>query len=112
IHDSSGSLNKTLPVPVGAVSPDGRWALSYSFERCNVYSPRYGYANGTDPEIRVEKPVRHGLQLVNLASGQVRRLFSVKEITALQPDSSMGDAFHYLTHCQFALSSGRFVFFH
>jgi len=112
IYDVSGKLRKTLPVAIGAVSSDGRWTLSYSFERCNVYSPGYGYANGTDPEIGVERPATHGLQLVNLASGEVRRLFSVKEIAALQPDSSMEGAFHYLTHCQFAPSSQRFVFFH
>jgi len=112
IYNASGSLKGTLPVPIGAVSPDGQWGLSYSFERCNVYAPGYGYANGTDPEIEIEKPVTHGLQLVNLASGQAKCLFSVKEIAALQPDSSMEGAFHYLTHCQFAPTSQRFAFFH
>ena len=112
IYDTSGNLKKTLPVPIGAVSPDGSWGISYSFERCNVYSPGYGYANGTDPELKVERPVTHELQVVNLVSGDTRPLFSVKEIAALQPDSSMEGAFHYLTHCQFALSSRRFVFFH
>jgi len=112
IYGTSGNLKTTLPVPVGAVSPDGSWGLSYSFERCNIYSPGYGYANGTDPEIEIERPVSHGLQLVNMGSGQAKLLFSVKEIAALQPDSSMDGAFHYLTHCQFAPSSQRFVFFH
>lgn len=112
IYDSCGNLKTTLPVAIGAVSPDGRWALSYSFERCNVYSPGYGYTNGTDPEIGVKKPLTHGLQLVNISSGQAQCLFSVKEIAALQPDSSMEGAFHYLTHCQFAPSGQRFVFFH
>ena len=112
IYDTSGNLKTTLPVPVGALSLDGRWGLSYSFERCNVYSPGYGYANGTDPEISVERPSTHGLQLVNLSSGQAKCLFSVKEIAALRPDSSMQGAFHYLTHCQFAPSGQRFVFFH
>jgi hypothetical protein len=112
IYGASGNLKRTLPVPVGAISPDGSWGLNYSFERCNIYSPGYGYANSTDPEIKIERPVEHGLQLVDLASGQVKRLFSVKEIAALQPDSSMEGAFHYLTHCQFAPSSKRFVFFH
>ena len=112
IYDTSGNLKTTLPLPVGALSHDGHWGLSYSFERCNVYSPGYGYTNGTDPEISVERPLTHGLQLVNISSGQAKCLFSVKEIAALQPDSSMKGAFHYLTHCQFAPSGLRFVFFH
>lgn len=112
VCDTSGNRKTTLPVPVGAVSPDGSWGVSYSFERCNVYSPGYGYANSSDPEISVERPVTHGLELVNIDSGQIKHLFSVREIAALQPDSTMDGAFHYLTHCQFAPSSKRFVFFH
>jgi hypothetical protein len=112
VYDTSAKLVRTLPLPVGAVSPDGNWALSYSFERCSVYSPGYGYANGVDAEVRIERPVAHGLRLVNLASCEARNLFSVKEIADLQPDSSMEAAFHYLTHCQFAPSSKRLVFFH
>jgi WD40 repeat protein len=112
IYDVCGNLKKTLPVAIGAVSPDGNWALSYSFERCNVYSPGYGYANGCDPEKEVQKPIGHGLKLVDVSSGQVKELFCVKDIATLQPDASMEGAFHYLTHCQFAPSSRRFVFFH
>jgi hypothetical protein len=112
IYDVRGRHIKTLASPVGAISPDGEWALSYSFERCNIYSPGYGYANGTDPERENEKPVKHGLQLLSLASGEGKLLFSVRDIASLQPDQSMKGAFHYLTHCQFAPSSRRFVFFH
>lgn len=112
IYHASGNLVETLPLPIGAVSPDGNWGLSYNFERCNIYSPGYGYANGFDAEIGVEKPVKHGLNLVNLPSGETKRLLSVKDVASLQPDSSMDGAFHYLTHCQFAPSSKRFVFFH
>jgi hypothetical protein len=112
IYDVSGNLKKTLPVAIGAVSQDGSRALSYSFERCNVYSPGYGYANACDTETEVQRPIGHGLKLVDLSSEQVRDLFCVKDIAALEPDSSMEGAFHYLTHCQFAPSGRRFVFFH
>ena len=112
IYDSGSKLSRTLPVPIGAVSPSGDHALSYSFERCHVYSPGYGYANGCDPEKEVQKPIGHGLKLVDLSSGLAKDLFCVKDVAALQPDASMEGAFHYLTHCQFAPSNQRFVFFH
>jgi hypothetical protein len=112
IYDSAGKLTRTLPVPIAALSPSGDYALSYSFERCHVYSPGYGYAKGCDPEKEVQKPIGHRLKLVDLTSGQVKDLFCVKDIAALQPDVSMEGAFHYLTHCQFAPSNRRFVFFH
>jgi len=112
ICDSAGKLTRTLPVPIGALSPSGGYALSYSFERCHVYSPGYGYASGCDREKDIQKPTGHGLKVVDLSSEQVKDLFCVKDIAALQPDVSMDGAFHYLTHCQFAPSSRRFVFFH
>lgn len=112
IHDASGKLINTVPVPIGAVSPNGKSALSYSFERSKIYAPGYGYPNGIDPEKDVQKPATHGIQMVDLASGKARQLFSVKEIAALEPDASMENAFHYLTHCRFSPSGNRFVFFH
>jgi hypothetical protein len=112
IHSAEGKLLGTLPVPVGAVSPTGSHGVSYSFERCHVYSPGYGYPNGQDPELRSERPNSHGIQILDLASGKTRHLFSVSDVASFQSDPSMTGAYHYLTHCQFNSPGDRFVFFH
>ena len=112
IYDSSGKLAKTLPVPIAALSPSGDFALSYSFERCHVYAPGYGYVNGKDPEQGSERPGTHGIQVLDLTSGQAKHLFSVSDIASLRPDRSMEGAYHYVSHCQLNLSGNRFVFFH
>ncbi len=112
IYDADGCHMKDLPLPVGAISPNGGWAASWSFERCRVYAPGYGYANGVDPELDVAKPIAHGLHLLNLKSGETKMLFSVRDVASTQPEASMDGAFHYLTHCLFAPSSERFIFLH
>ncbi len=112
IYDPDAGLIRTLPEPVGAVSPDGQWAVSYSFERSDKYFRGYGYVNGIDPELHVQKPVNHGITRLNMGTGEAKLLLSVKDVTEISPESSMDDSFHWLTHCQFSPSSKRFVFFH
>jgi len=112
MYDADAGPVRTLPVPVGAVSPNGQWAVSYSFERSDRYFRGYGYINGSDPEIDVPKPVTHGIDRVNITSGKTERLFSVREVADISPDPSMEGAFHWLTHCQFSPSSERFLFLH
>lgn len=112
VYDSAGKLTRTLPVPIAALSPRGDYALSYSFERCHVYAPGYGYVNGADPEQGSERPGTRGIQVLDLTSGQAKHLFSVSDIASLQPDRSMEGAYHYVSHCQFDPSGNRFVFFH
>ena len=112
VYDSAGKLTRTLPVPIAALSPSGDYALSYSFERCHVYARGYGYVNGEDPEQGSERPGSHGIQVLDLTSGQAKDLFSVSDIASLRPDRSMEGAYHYVSHCQFNLCGSRFVFFH
>jgi hypothetical protein len=112
IYDDAGKFVRTLPVPIAALSPSGDHTLSYSFERCHVYAPGYGYVNGKDTEQASEKPRSHGIQVVDLASGRAKHLFSVSDIASLQPDQSMEGAHHYVSHCQFNPLGSRFVFFH
>ena len=112
IYDCGGKLIRTLPVPIAALSSNGDYALSYSFERCHVYAPGYGYVHGKDTEQGTERPGTHGIQVVELSSGRAKQLFSVKDVASFQPDQSMEGAFHYVSHCQFNVSGNRFVFFH
>ena len=114
ILDNEGKFVDELPAPVGAVSSDGNKALSYSFARLRKGMPGYGYANGIDfdDEINIPDRAGSGLKVIDLASKDIVELFTVSDIAKLQPEPSMKDAFHYFTHCLFAPSNERFVFFH
>lgn len=116
IVNKKGELLLTLPLPVAAISPDGTKGLSHSFARLHSRSllPRrgYGYANGIDPEQKNLVPSKHGLHLIDIASGQTNLIFTVAAMAKIQPEPSMTKAFHYFSHCQFSPSGERFVFFH
>ncbi len=114
IFDLQGRELAKVPYPVGAVSPGGGKALSYNFARLRRGMPGYGYAGGADPDRDVLIPFRKGsgLKLFDLKSGQGEELFTVADLAAIKPEASMEGAFHYFTHCLFAPSGKRFVFFH
>jgi hypothetical protein len=110
--DHEGKEIKRFDVPVAAVSPDGRYMLSYNFSRLAVYAPGYGYENGVDEELKIEIPERHGISLVDIETGEKKLLFTVADIAGFQPDIKMENAFHFFTHCLFSPSGKRFVFYH
>jgi len=112
IVDCGGKAVATLPLPVAAVSPDGKLALSYNFARLRGSPFGYAYANGVDPEGGSHTPLRDGLHLIDIARGRTKLLFTVADVVALRPKPSMQDAFHYFSHCQFSPSGKRFKFFH
>jgi hypothetical protein len=112
IVDGGGKAVAIFPLPVAAVSPDGKLALSYNFARLRGSPFGYAYANGVDPEGDSHAPLRDGLRLIDIAGGRTRLLFTVADIVALQPKPSMQGAFHYFSHCQFSPSGKRFKFFH
>lgn len=108
--DSGGT--RTVEAPVSSVSRDGKWGLSYSFPRVNQLMPGYGYVNGHDGSLSDPAPKDSGLIIVDMATGTQKFLFSVAEIADEMPESSMNDARHFLSHCQFSPSCKRFLFLH
>lgn len=112
IVNKKGENLGTLTMPVAAVSPNGKMALSYNFARLSTVPQAYGYANGEDSEHDKLIPSKDGLYLIDVSTGNVRNLFSIHDVAKIEPEPSMEGAFHYLTHCQFSPSGERFKFFH
>ena len=101
-----------LPLPAAAVSPDGKKALNLSFERMRVGAPEYTYACGKEEEENIPIPEHNGLSIIDIDTSRVERLFSIKEIAQIEPDDSMVDSYHFLSHCRFSPSGKRFLFYH
>jgi hypothetical protein len=112
IVDTTGRELKRFELPVAALSPDGKYALSYNFNRLARYARGYGYENGTDEEELVKMPAKQGLSIIHIETGEIKKLFSVAEIAETDPDPAMENAFHFFTHCLFSPSGNRFVFYH
>ena len=101
-----------IPFPIGAVSYDGSLAVSYDFVRSNHAMSGYGYPQGSDPEEDRCIPEYHGIAIGDLRTSELRTLYTLAGLVKIEPDLSMKDSLHWITHCQFSPNGRRFMFFH
>lgn len=97
---------------IATVSPDGRWAIGYSFERVNVCMPGYGYSHGSCLGIDDGAPSDDGLYRVNLEDGASELIVTLAQVAQMYPDESMTGARHYLSHAIIAPVGKRVMFLH
>ena len=113
VVDVHTGTDHVLPDSIGSVSPDGEWAVGYSFARVARCMPGYGYHYDIgDPELNVTAPQRNGLHSIHLDSGEQRLLFSLQDLAGMNPEKSMQDALHFVSHTVFSPDSQRFIFLH
>lgn len=112
IISSNGDLIKTIDIPIGAIDSDGKFALSYSFERLNKGMYGYGYMNENDSYKHELTPKLSGMKIVDLKTGKSNMLFSIYDIFMHHPHESMKNAYHFFSHCLFSPKKDRFLFLH
>jgi hypothetical protein len=97
--DPARGARRTLPVPVYALSPDGRTAVTTDFRRIQDMRPGYGYAGLPDPYRDDPAPAESGLWRVDLESGETELLLSLAAAAALPLTAgAFGEAKHYFNH--------------
>ncbi len=113
VLDVQTRKRRTLPAPVYAVSPDGRWGLAPDFRRLNDVRPGYGYAGLPDPNRNVLAPTDSGIWRIDLTSGKQELLLSVADVTRFpNPDRDWQGAKHWFNHLLVSPDGGRFIFLH
>ena len=111
ICDVVGGGSRLLDWPVDTVSPDGRLATCFSYERLEQMMPGYGYVFGDDDAFLAEDiPESTGLFIIDTKRNERRLLLSLREIAAFKPEESMNATFHFVTHTEFS-PNGRYVSF-
>ncbi len=70
----------SMPLPVSAVSQDGRHALSLSFSRIHRWRRGYGYPGIEDPHANEKHPDGDGVFVMDLASGETWLAVSMKQV--------------------------------
>lgn len=103
----------TLPNPVYALSPDGKWAVTTDFRRLNDTRPGYGYAGILDPNADVLTPDDVGVWKMDLADGGTELIFSVAQAAAIpnQHNDTSGLK-HYFNHLLVSTDGSRLIFLH
>ena len=118
ILDVKTRRRRTLPAPVYALSPDGRFAVLPDFRRLNETRPGYGYAGLTDPRQDQLAPRETGLSRMDLRTGEVKLLFSFAEISQFpyrevgQIKNDPARSKHWFNHLLYAPGGRRFLFLH
>lgn len=113
IRDVFSGETRTLPLPVAAVSPDGRAALSLNFSRQRDVSRGYEYAPGGDPHRDDLAPADDGMFWMNLETGDHRLVVSLEQLAGFEPDDTMRKARHTVfPQCNFSPDGQRFAIFH
>lgn len=111
ILDIDTGNKRTLPLPIYALSPDGRTAVCADFARINNMRPGYGYAGGADPYAEVKAPENAGIHRMDLDSGEHELIVSLSDVAKIPHlGDSVDDKWHYFNHLLISPDSTRFIF--
>lgn len=108
----AGGVERIYDAAVFAVSPDGRYAFSLNFARLGRLRPGYGYCSLRDRTEGEGAPENDGLYRMDMSTGAVEMLFSLRDIAGYEKHDTMAGAEHYFNHILVNPENSRFMFFH
>ena len=111
LNVESGEFND-LDQAVYCISPDQKSALCIDYERHFWF--RRGYAYAGIENANKKKKVSHDdyISVLNLGSGEYKKIITVKDVLQLKSETSMTGASHYLEHMMFSPKGDKFTFYH
>ncbi|MCB1022379.1 MAG: hypothetical protein KDC27_20795 [Acidobacteria bacterium] len=113
VVDIRSGKSRTLPMPVYALSPDAKWAVSTDFRRLNDTRPGYGYTGIPDPNAGKLTPDDVGIWKMDLASGKSELIYSVAQAAAVpNPHNDTSGLKHYFNHLLVSTNGSRLIFLH
>jgi hypothetical protein len=109
LRDIESGETRRLPLPVAALSHNGRSALSLNYARMR---PGYRYVGLPDPCAGQLASDEDGLFWMDLATGEHRLICSLAEAAQLDPTPEMAEAEHYFSNVMFNPGDTRLVLYH
>ncbi len=112
IYDIGSGAVRELPLPIYVVAPNAEYALCVDYSRFQVTHPTIGYAaTGAEPELS-NAPSDDGIFRMQIDSGDVELVLSLRQLREFQPLASMQRAIHWVTHLEINPASSRVLFIH
>lgn len=105
-------LTSYLSFPIDTVSPDGRYATTFSYRRLEEMMPGYGYPVEDDSYLDQAAPADTGLFLIDIEHDTRRLLLSLADLARMEPTENMKGARHFVTHTEFSPDGQRIAFLH
>jgi len=109
---ATNSVEAQFSKPIFAVDHSGRKALSLNFARLEQMRPGYGFMSDNQQVDEHNAPANDGVWLLDLHSGEVDLVFSLKQAAELRPQKSMVGARHYFNHLIWSPDGTRAMLFH
>jgi len=111
ILDVKSGRRRTVPHPVYAVSPNGRWAVAPDFRRLGDTRPGYGYCGIPDPNRDAPAPKDAGVWRIDLETGRQDLLVSLADMPKLPcPHGDITRAKHWFNHLLISPDGARVEF--
>lgn len=111
--DVKTGARRTLPSPIYALSPDGKWAVAPDFRRLNDTRPGYGYAGIADPNRAVAAPDSVGIWRMDLETGKQDLIITLAQAAAIPYEPGFSpNAKHWFNHLLVSPDGSRFIFLH
>lgn len=86
VYSLDSGARRVLPLPIQAVSPDGRTAATINYARWGEHRPGYGYAGLRDPYHGIAQPAEEAVHLMDLHTGDSRALVRLPDVARLTSD--------------------------
>ena len=103
---------RLLPLPVYALHPSGREAVTVNFGRLHSVRPGYGYSGLRDPWEDELAPDADGIYRMDLETGEHEAIASLAQIAGIDATEESRAAKHWLNHLQYSVGGERIVFLH
>ena len=103
---------KHINWPIDSISPNGKYATSFSYERLQRVMPGYGYIHEDESFLNQDTPDSTGLFLIDIENNSRELLISLKKLANLDIESSMQNSIHYVTHTLFSPDNKYIAFLH
>lgn len=103
---------RVLPMPVYAVSTDGKVALSLDFSRLHRLRKGYGYSNLPDATAGQKLPDTTCIWSMHLETGEVKEVLKYTDFYNFEKRPEMEGAEHKVNHIMISPNGKRFMVFH
>ncbi len=112
VYDINKGEENVLPLPVAAVSNNGKYGLSLNFSRLADTRPGYGYEGIPDAYKNELAPGNDGIYLLDMETGKFDLIISLSQAANINPRPEMQNAKHWFNHLMFSPDDKRFIFLH
>lgn len=110
VMDIQSGNKRVLPLPVQALTPDGKSAATLNFARWAFWRPGYGYEGITDPFAIDPRADEDAVHLMDLQTGEARRLVTLKDVAALTSDHDFRKhSYRWFNHLMFNTDGSRLI---